>query len=151
MKYALVVLCALLVGCGGLTKEQQATAYNAAANKYDSAVDAANADYDAALDVATTDDEKLLAITDMYSTYAGIDRIFADALAEISWTSDFSVTAERLADCVNETYLLEIEVLAATELQEAIDLAKTADDNDASCDLIADELKAALGLEGATE
>ena len=146
MKYALIVLCALLVGCGGLTKEQQATAYNTAAKKFDAAVVEVEATYESAIDAATTDDEGLLALMELYSSYAGISRIFADDLAEVVWTSEFEAKATSLIDCTNETYLLEIEVLTANDLQEAIDLADAADAKDKACEPILKELLAALGL-----
>ena len=148
MKYSLILLSALLVvACGGPTKEQQASAYLAAAEKYNPAADEFYADYEAAFDSAATDDDRLFAVTELYSNYAGIDRIFADDLAEIQWSSDYAGTAEQLMDCVNEVYLLEIEVLMATDLQAAYDLAEVADQKDESCDVIANELRAALGLD----
>ena len=152
MKYSLILFSALLVAaCGGLSKEQQASAYSAAAEKYNPVADEIYAEYEAAVAAATTDDDRLLAITEMYSSYAGIDRIFADDLAEVQWSSDFANTAERLIDCVNEVYILEIDVLMATNLQEANDLADAADQKDESCDVIVDELRSGLGLGPAPE
>ena len=152
VKYSLILLSALLVAaCGGLSKEQQASAYLAAAEKYNPAADEYYADYETAFADAATDDDRLVAVTELYSNYAGIDRIFADDLAEIEWSSDYASTAERLIDCVNEVYLLEIEVLVATGLQEAYDLADAADQKNESCDVIVDELRFALGLDPAPQ
>ena len=148
VKYSLILLSALLVAaCGGLSKEQQASAYLAAAEKYNAAIVEPEATYESAIDAATTDDEGYMALLDLYSSYAGISRIFADDLAEVVWTSEFEPTATRLIDCTNETYLLEIEVLAAADLEETIELSDAADAQDESCDPIVDELRAALGLE----
>jgi hypothetical protein len=147
VKYSLILLSALLVvACGGLTKEQQAMTYSAIADKYNTAIDQAEAVYEAAIDVATTDDDGLLAITELYSTYAGIDRIFADELAESAWSSEFEVQVGNLIDCTNEVYLLEIDVALATELQEAIDLSDVADEKMGACGLIVDGLRSSLGL-----
>ncbi len=152
VKYSLILLSALLVAaCGGLSKEQQASAYSAAAEKWNPATDEAFTTYESANDAATTDDERLIAVTELYSSYAGIDRIFADELAEVQWTSDFKELAEKLIDCTNETYLLEIEVLSAADLQEALDLGYAADEKAESCDIIGKELEAALGLEPAKD
>ena len=61
MKYSLILLSALLVvACGGLTKEQQATAYGAAAEKWNPATAEAEAIYEAASEAAMTDDESLI-------------------------------------------------------------------------------------------
>ena len=152
MKYSLILLSAfLVVGCGGLTKYQQAAAYGAAAEKWNPATDEAFAIYESASEAATTDDEELIAVTELYSSYAGIDRIFADDLAEIEWTSEFKEMAQKLIDCTNETYLLEIAVLGAADLQEAYDLSDAADEKVESCDIIGKELEAALGVEPATD
>ena len=152
VKYSLILLSALLVvACGGLTKDQQAAAYGAAAEKWNPATDEAFTTYESASEAATTDDERLVAVTELYSSYAGIDRIFADDLAEVQWTSDFKELAEKLIDCTNETYLLEIEVLSAVNLQEAIDLGDAADEKAESCDIIGKELEDALGMEPAKD
>jgi hypothetical protein len=152
VKYSLILLSAfLVVACGGLTKEQQATAYGAAAEKWNPATAEAEAIYEAASEAAMTDDESLIAITELYSSYAGIDRIFADDLAEVEWTSEFKNTAEKLINCTNEAYLLEIAVLSAADLQEAIDLSDAADEKVESCDIISRELEAALGMEPAKD
>jgi len=151
VKYSLILLSALLVvACGGLTKEQQGAAYSTAAEKYNAAIVEPEATHESAIDAATTDDEGYLALLELYSAYAGISRIFADDLAEVVWTSEYEPTATRLIDCTNDTYLAEIEVLAANDLEEAIDLSDAADAKDESCDPIVDELRAALGLEPST-
>ena len=148
VKYSLILLSALLVAaCGGLSKEQQAAAYNTAAEKYDAAIVEPEATYESAIDAATTDDDGLSALMELYSSYAGISRIFADDLAEVVWTSDVKPVVTRLIDCTNDTYLLEIEVLTASNLEEAIDLSDAADAKQKSCDAIVDEVLAALGLE----
>jgi membrane protein required for beta-lactamase induction len=148
VKYALILLSALLVvGCGGLTKEQQATAYNDAALKYDAVAEEAFATYETAFDAATTDSEDLIVLQDLFSAYAGADRKLADNLEAIEWTSEYVGTLRRMINCINEVYLLEIEVVAATSFQEANDLADVALEKSSSCDAIGDEIRNLLGLD----
>ena len=148
MKYSLILLSALLVvACGGLTKEQMGAAYNEASNKWNSSVDEAEAAYNAALDVATTEDQGLQALKNLYSVYAETELAFITDLRAIAWTPEFVDGSEKLITCINDTYLLELKVQDATELQEAIDSAEAALEKDKSCDAITEDLANSLGLE----
>ena len=76
MKYALVVLCALLVGCGGLTKEQQGDAYLGAAEKVNAAWDNAEVKYRSAIENSYSESTDLEAITNFYSAGSAADLDF---------------------------------------------------------------------------
>ena len=148
MKYSLILLSAfLVVACGGLTKAQMGAAYNEAAGKWNPSVDEAEAAYDAALDVATTEDQGLQALKNLYSVYAETELAFIADLRAIAWTPEFVDGSEKLITCINDTYLLELKVQDATELQEAIDSAEAALKKDKSCDAITEDLANSLGLE----
>ena len=152
VKYALILLSALLVSaCGGLTKEQQGTAYNNAAVKYDAAAEEAYAAYKAAYEIVTTDDEGLEAITDLYSSYGGAVFVYIEDLEAIAWTSEFNGNAQSMISCMRETYLLQLEVLSAVDIQEAIDLSEVADEKHESCRSINDSFRTMLGLGPVTE
>ena len=152
MKYSLILLSAfLVVGCSFFTKEQQANAYNNAAVKYDAAAEEAYATYKAAYEIATTDDEGLQAITDLYSSYGGAVFVYIEDLEAIAWTSEFNDKAQSMISCMRETYLLQLEVLSAVDIQEAIDLSEVADENHESCRSINDSFRTMLGLGPVTE
>lgn len=152
MKYSLILLSAILVvACGGLTKEQQGTAYNDAALKSDAAYEEAYATYGYGFDAATTESEVLQVLHDLFSAYAGASRQLIEDLEGIAWTSDYVDTSARLISCRNEVYLLESEVLAATEFAEADALADAALEKNSSCDSIGEELRNLLGLEPITD
>jgi len=135
VKYALILLSALLVSaCGGLTKEQQLDAYNEVVNEFNSAVDQAFKTYESAADAATSEDEGMQALSELYSTYAGAEFSFANALEEIAWTSDLKGPSGELIACSREVYLLQLEVIAATNLDEGNNLADAADAKSKTCD-----------------
>jgi len=147
VKYALILLCALVVGCGGDAKEQQATAYNLATDRYDAAISAADAVYVSAMAIATTEIEQLEALAELYSTWAGSERNFVDELVAIEWTEEFAQSSANLVACIDDAYLLELEVVMSEEYQEALQLADVADEKSSSCNLLAQELGKALGLQ----
>ena len=152
MKYSLILLSAfLVVGCSFFTKEQQANAYNNAGLKYDAAGNEAYADYETAYDIATTDGEGLQALTDLYSSYGGAVFVYIEDLEAIAWTSEFNGNAQSMISCMRETYLLQLEVLSAVDIQEAIDLSEVADENHESCRSINDSFRTMLGLGPVTE
>ena len=152
MKYSLILLSAfLVVGCSFFTKEQQANAYNNAGLKYDAAGNEAYADYETAYDIATTDGEGLQALTDLYSSYAGRTFVYIEDVEAIAWTSEFNDKAQSMISCMRETYLLQLEVLSAVDIQEAIDLSEVADENHESCRSINDSFRTMLGLGPVTE
>lgn len=152
MKYSLILLSALLVvACGGLSKEQQATAYNDAALKYDAAGEAAYADYETAYDIATTDGEGLQALTDLYSSYSGATFMYVEDLEKIAWTPEFSDDAQSMITCMQELYLLQIDVLSASDNQEALDISDVADAKEESCLSINETFRSILGLDPVTE
>ena len=134
MKYVLIVLCALLVGCGGLTKEQQLNAYNEVVREFNATVKQAEAVYKTASDSATTDDEGTQALSDLYYDYAGAEFLFANKLEAIAWTSDLQGPSSELIACSREVYLLQLDVISVTNFEEANDLADTADAKSATCD-----------------
>ena len=152
VKYSLILLSALLVvGCGGLTKDQQANAYNNAGLKYDAAGNEAYADYETAYDIATTDAEGLQALTDLYSSYAGATFVYIEDVEAIAWTSEFNDKAQSMIACMRELYLLQMDVLAAADSQEAFDIAGLADAKEDSCVSINDSFRTMLGLDPVTD
>jgi hypothetical protein len=152
VKYSLILLSALLVvGCGLFTKEQQGNAYNNAGLKYDAATEEAFTAYKAAYEIATTDDEGLQALRDLYSSYGGSVFVYIEDLEAIAWTSEFNDNAQSMIACMREVYLLQLEVLAAVDNQEALDLADVADEKHESCRSINDSLRTMLGLSPVTD
>jgi hypothetical protein len=147
VKYALILLCAMLVGCGGDTKAQQATAYELATDNYDAAISAADEVYVNTMAIASTETEQLEALVDLYSTWAGSERIFVDELAAIEWTAEFSESSANLIACIDDAYLLELEVVMSEDYSEALQLADEADKKNVSCNLLAQELGKSLGLQ----
>ena len=148
MKYSLILLSALLVAaCGGLTKEQQLNAYNEIVAEFNETVDLALKTYESAADAATTEDEGIQALSELYSTYAGAEFSFANALEEVAWTSDLEGPSGELIACSREVYVLQLEVIAATTLEEATNLADAADAKSNSCDAEVEALIDALDAE----
>jgi hypothetical protein len=148
VKYSLILLSAfLVVACGGITKGQLATSFQLAADKSDAATTSAETDYESAMAMATTETEKLQALADLYSAYAGSDRIFADEIAEIQWAPEFVSASEQLITCIDDSYLLQLEVVMSEELQEALGLADSADEKSTTCTALAQELGKSLGLQ----
>ena len=147
MKYSLILLSAfLVVACGGLSKEQQGTAYNDAAIKYDLAREEAYATYETAWDASTTDDEGLTALTVLYGRYADATSTYRKTIEAIKWTPEFIETAQSMITCVREDTLLQLDVLTATDTQEALDLSETADAKSNVCASINDSFRTVLGL-----
>jgi hypothetical protein len=148
VKYSLILLSAfLVVGCGGITEEQLATPYQLAADKNDAAIASAETDYESAMAMAATEIEQLQALADLYSAYAGSDRIFADEIAAIQWTPELVSASEQLITCIDDSYLLQLEVVMSEDLQEALGLADSADDKSTTCTVLAQELGKSLGLQ----
>jgi hypothetical protein len=75
------------------------------------------------------------------------EQTFIADLRAIAWTPEFVDGSEKLITCINDTYLLELKVQDATELQEGIDYAEAALEKDKSCDAITEDLANSLGLE----
>ena len=147
MKYSLILLCAfLVVACGGLTKAQMGAAYNDAALRYDAVSEEAFAIYETAWDASTTDDEGLEALTDLYSTYSGATFTYVKEIEAIKWTPEFIETSQSMITCMRDVYLLQLEVLAATDAQGAIDLSDTADAKADVCRSINDSFRTMLEL-----
>ena len=152
VKYSLILLSAfLVVGCGFFTKEQLGNAYNNAGLKYDAAGNEAYADYETAYDIATTDAEGLQALTDLYSSYAGATFVYIEDVEAIAWTSEFNDKAQSMIACMRELYLLQMDVLAAADSQEAFDIAGLADAKEDSCVSINDSFRTMLGLDPVTD
>ena len=147
MKYALVVLCALLVGCGGLTKEQQGDAYLGAAGRVNAAWDNAEVEYRSAIENSYTESTVLEAMTNFYSTVSAADLDFIKDLQAVKWSDVYSDTAGRLISCMNELYVIERNVTSVTDLQAAINQANKADEKNQNCRGIANELRISLGLD----
>jgi hypothetical protein len=97
--------------------------------------------------IATTEIEQLEALAELYSTWAGSERNFVDELVAIEWTEEFAQSSANLVACIDDAYLLELEVVMSEEYQEALQLADVADEKSSSCNLLAQELGKALGLQ----
>ena len=141
-RFSLFLIVAIVsVSCGGLSKQDQAEAYLAAASKFD-----------AARSVLREQNENLpntvewATIQNHNDSMAKSMLALSTDLAAINWTAEFTGVANQLIDCEYDRYALWQKVATAPNIESAYAPSDSAYELYFECIEIAKQLRRDLGL-----